>query len=110
MPCYRCGVRQTDPAKGPSPWKRGVAGGSLVLVCPDCQRIHDWQADLDHCPSCASPSLTRALGETTCKACGAVVPDGAAAEPAPSDAVAGLAADVAAALDRTLHAGDDAPR
>jgi hypothetical protein len=97
MPCYRCETRQTDPDKGPSDWKRGVVSGVQVLVCPDCQRTHDWQADLDRCAVCGSTKLVRALGETRCKACGAsvAVPSGDAA---PADA--GLTADVSAALDR----------
>ena len=37
MPCYRCGVRQTDPERGSSPWRRGVRHDRLVLVCPACQ-------------------------------------------------------------------------
>jgi hypothetical protein len=69
MPCYHCGARQTDPGKGPSPWKRGVIGDEQVLVCPHCQRTHDWTADLDRCASCGSTMLARALGETRCRAC-----------------------------------------
>jgi hypothetical protein len=69
MPCYRCGTRQTDPGKGPSPWKRGVIADEQVLVCPDCQRTHDWVADLDQCESCGSTMLLRALGETRCRQC-----------------------------------------
>ena len=69
MPCYHCGARQTDPGKGPSPWKRGVIRDEQVLVCPDCQTAHDWMADLDHCESCGSTMLVRALGETRCRAC-----------------------------------------
>jgi hypothetical protein len=69
MPCYRCGARQTDPGKGPSPWKRGVIADSQVLVCPDCQARHEWVADLDHCGSCGSTMLVRALGETRCRQC-----------------------------------------
>jgi hypothetical protein len=68
MPCYRCGARQTDPGKGPSPWKRGVIRDEQVLVCPDCQSTHDWVADLDRCESCGSTMLLRALGETRCRA------------------------------------------
>jgi hypothetical protein len=71
MPCYRCGVRQTDPVRGPSLWKRGVRGGVQVLVCPDCQRAHDWPADLDRCGACGSTMLVRILGETQCRSCGA---------------------------------------
>jgi len=69
MPCYRCGARQTDPGKGPSPWKRGVIKDEQVLVCPDCQATHDWVADLDRCESCGSTILVRALGETRCRQC-----------------------------------------
>ena len=69
MPCYRCGARQTDPGKGPSPWKRGVIRDEQVLVCPDCQTTHDWVADLDRCEACGSTMLLRALGETRCRAC-----------------------------------------
>ena len=69
MPCYRCGARQTDPGKGPSPWKRGVIADEQVLGCPECQQAHDWTADLDRCESCGSTMLVRALGETRCRAC-----------------------------------------
>jgi hypothetical protein len=69
MPCYRCGARQTDPGKGPSPWKRGVIADEQVLVCPDCQATHDWVADLDRCSACGSTMLVRALGETRCRQC-----------------------------------------
>jgi hypothetical protein len=69
MPCYNCGARQTDPGKGPSPWKRGVIDDEQVLVCPTCQSTHDWVADLDRCASCGSTMLVRALGETRCRQC-----------------------------------------
>jgi hypothetical protein len=69
MPCYQCGARQTDPGKGPSPWKRGVMKDEQVLVCPDCQSTHDWMADLDRCESCGSTMLVRSLGETRCREC-----------------------------------------
>jgi hypothetical protein len=100
MPCYRCGARQTDPGKGPSPWKRGVISDEQVLVCPDCQAIHDWTADLDKCESCGSTMLVRALGETRCRACSFVkqaVPNRERA------ADATLADDVAAALRRRFE-------
>jgi hypothetical protein len=103
MPCYRCAARQTDPVKGASPWKRGVIGGEQVLVCPDCQRVHDWVADLDRCPSCGATTLVRALGETRCKACGEVLGD---APGRPSDRAAGIADEVAAALQRTFDPQD----
>lgn len=72
MPCYRCQTRQTDPVRGASPWKRGVRRGEQVLVCPDCQQSHEWTEDMDQCVTCASTQLVRVLGETTCRACGAV--------------------------------------
>jgi hypothetical protein len=107
VPCYRCGTRQTDPVRGPSPWKRGVVHGELILVCPDCQRVHDWVGDLDRCPACGSTSLTRALGETTCKACGTGVPSPDADPPATVEASSGLASDVEAALARTFHRSEE---
>ncbi|HEU5034482.1 MAG TPA: hypothetical protein VFT62_06965 [Mycobacteriales bacterium] len=100
MPCYRCGARQSDPGKGPSPWKRGVIHDEQVLVCPDCQRTHDWVADLDRCESCGSTMLVRALGETRCRQCSFTKP--AAGEPAGSGD-ARLADEVAAALRRHFH-------
>lgn len=74
MPCYRCGVRQVDPARGHSPWQRGVKGDQQVLVCPSCQRAPGLAADLDHCRQCGSLRLVRRLGEVECRACGYVVP------------------------------------
>src|SRR5438105_2514347 len=103
MPCYRCGARQNDPVRGPSPWKRGVHNGELVLVCPDCQREHDWTSDLDRCPSCGSTSLTRALGETTCKTCGTVAASGEGRGEPMHESAPGLSDEVAAALERAFH-------
>jgi hypothetical protein len=77
MPCYRCGVRQTDPSRGQSPWKRGVRRDSQVLICPGCQASHDWMAELSRCPRCASVHLVRRLGEVECRDCGAIVPPSA---------------------------------
>jgi len=74
MPCYRCGVRQTDPGRGQSPWKRGVRRDSQILICPACQASHDWTADLDRCGQCSSVHLVRRLGEVECRNCGAIVP------------------------------------
>ena len=74
MPCYRCGVRQTDPGRGQSPWKRGVRRDSQILICPACQASHDWTADLDQCGQCSSVHLVRRLGEVECRNCGAIVP------------------------------------
>ena len=104
MPCYRCGARQTDPARGPSPWKRGVRDGVMVLVCPECQRDHPWAKEMDRCPSCGSTSLARALGQTTCKTCGTAVPDERMPgdEPTAPSGAPGLSDDVSAALARAF--------
>lgn len=105
MPCYRCGTRQSDPARGASPWKRGVVAGEQVLVCPDCQLVHDWTADLDRCTACGSTMLVRALGETRCRACGSVVHEPVAQQHR-AVATGSLADEVAAALDRTFRRKD----
>ncbi len=80
MPCYRCGVRQTDPGRGQSPWKRGVRRESQVLICPDCQSDADWTAELDRCARCSSVHLVRRLGEVECRDCGVVVPPASSAD------------------------------
>lgn len=72
MPCYRCGVRQTDPERGKSPWRRGVLRDELVLVCPACQESGDWTAELESCSRCASAHLIRRLGQVECLDCGLV--------------------------------------
>jgi len=72
VPCYRCGVRQTDPEHGKSPWRRGVARDQLVLVCPACQESADWTADLERCGRCRSVHLIRRLGQVECLDCGLV--------------------------------------
>jgi ribosomal protein L37AE/L43A len=104
VPCFRCGARQTDPTKGPSNWQRAVRADEQVLVCPDCQRTGEWTAEVDHCPGCGSHALRRALGTTSCRACGWSADQSAAAT---RSAVAGhdssLAEEVAAAVDRMLH-------
>ena len=97
MPCYRCGARQTDPGKGPSPWKRGVIDDEQVLVCPDCQAEHNWVGDLDRCTSCGSTMLVRALGETRCREC-SFVKQATFEKPRSTDDT--LADEVAAALRR----------
>ena len=106
MPCYRCGVRQTDPERGKSPWRRGVLRDQLVLVCPACQESRDWTAELESCSSCGSVHLIRRLGQVECLDCGlvrepeaALVPAGRPAAPSPD---AALAAEVGRALDRLL--------
>jgi len=90
MPCYRCGVRQTDPSRGQSPWKRGVRRHSQILICPGCQDAADWTAELDRCSRCSSLHLVKRLGEVECRDCGTIVaPEGAGQ--------AGLADDLAGA-------------
>jgi hypothetical protein len=74
MPCYRCGVRQTDPSRGQSPWKRAVRQYSQILICPGCQDAADWMADLDRCSQCSSVHLIKRLGEVECRDCGTIVP------------------------------------
>jgi hypothetical protein len=71
VPCYRCNARQTDPARGASPWGRAVIGGEQILVCPDCQSGADWRAPLDRCATCGSTHLAKALGQVVCRDCGA---------------------------------------
>jgi ribosomal protein L40E len=129
MPCYRCGVRQTDPGRGQSPWKRGVRRDSQVLICPHCQASDDWMADLARCPRCGSVHLVRRLGEVECRDCGAIVPPSAGpgegepltevalTETAGGEAAGGaspdLSEEVARALDRVLGRGlvsQSAPR
>ncbi len=104
MGCYVCGTRQTDPARGASPWQRGVAHGVQVLGCPACQASGAWAAVLDVCASCGSTALLRRLGETVCRSCGHSG-DGVAAEGVPPPAVGqgALSDDVAAALDRMFR-------
>jgi hypothetical protein len=105
VPCYRCDTRQTDPTRGASPWRRAVIADVQVLVCPDCQRVHDWTADLDRCAGCGGTALVRQLGETRCRDCGHVgagIPAGTA-EPGADAATGGrsqLSDDVGAALRR----------
>jgi hypothetical protein len=118
VPCYRCGVRQTDPEHGKSPWRRGVAGDQLVLVCPACQESTDWTADLERCGRCRSVHLIRRLGQVECLDCGQVrepeptlvpvgAPDagltGTGARAIRADSA--LADEVGRALDRLLGRG-----
>jgi hypothetical protein len=120
MPCYRCDLRQVDPDRGESPWKRGVRDGRQVLICPDCQGSFDWMAELDQCPVCGGVHLVRRLGEIECRDCGMVRDPGDAADrpvagsgagsgdpvssggPAGRAAAGSLAEDVERALERVL--------
>ena len=107
MACYRCGTRQVDPVRGHSPWQRGVRGDQQVLICPTCQGIHDWKADLDACSRCGGVRLVRRLGEAECRDCGYVVTpqDGAVPEMAGVPDGPGLSEEVARALERVLGHG-----
>ena len=110
MPCYRCGTRQTDPARGHSPWQRGVRGDQQVLVCPGCQGAHDWTADLDHCSRCGSARLVRRLGEVECRECGSVSsPPEAAMVSLEGGSAPGLSEEVERALERVLGRGVQPP-
>ena len=110
MPCYRCGVRQTDPERGKSPWRRGVRRDELVLVCPACQDSGEWTAELESCSRCASLHLIRRLGQVECLDCGLVrEPDAMlnpslvpAAHPVAARPDSALAEEVGRALDRLL--------
>jgi len=106
MACYRCGTRQVDPARGHSPWQRGVRGDQQVLICPTCQGMHDWKADLDACSRCGGVRLVRRLGEVECRDCGYVVAPASTEVSVLSGADApGLSEEVARALDRVLGRG-----
>ena len=110
--CLRCGRRQSDPGRGPSPWKRGVAGGRLVLICPDCQRSPAWPDVLDRCAACGSTALVRRLGETACRSCGhegSGLPGPEQPPTTAGDPAAALSADVDVALTRVFPA-DPRPR
>ena len=109
MPCYRCGVRQTDPERGKSPWRRGVLRDELVLVCPACQESGEWTAELESCSRCASVHLIRRLGQVECLDCGLVREPEVALVPAARPRGqrrgrpdAALAEEVGRALDRLL--------
>ena len=84
MPCYRCGVRQTDPERGKSPWRRGVVRDQLVLICPACQESADWTAELERCAKCRSAHLIRRLGQVECLDCGLVREPEAVLNPRPN--------------------------
>jgi hypothetical protein len=102
VPCYRCGVRQTDPSRGSSPWRRGVRGDHLVLVCPACQAaVPDWTADLDRCGRCSSTHLIRRLDQVECLDCG-WVKEAVADAPSAEAPASPLADEVSRALDRVL--------
>jgi hypothetical protein len=105
MPCYRCGVRQKDPERGSSPWRRGVRQDTLVLVCPACQEAGDWTADLEHCARCDSAHLIRRLGQVECLDCGLVREPAATLVPSTASGAAdpALADEVGRALDRLLR-------
>jgi hypothetical protein len=102
VPCYRCGLRQTDPERGKSPWRRGVVHDRLVLICPACQESTDWTAELEHCAKCRSAHLIRRLGQVECLDCGLVREPEATLNPSLVPADSALADEVGRALDRLL--------
>jgi hypothetical protein len=115
VPCYRCGMRQTDPERGKSPWRRGVVHDQLVLICPACQESTDWTAELERCTKCRSAHLIRRLGQVECLDCGLVREPEAVSTPGPTPrptpglnpglvpvADSTLADEVGRALDRLL--------
>jgi hypothetical protein len=114
VPCYRCGVRQTDPERGKSPWRRGVVRDQLVLICPACQESADWTSELERCAKCRSAHLIRRLGQVECLDCGLVREPAAPLNPGPipgltpglnpgrDAADTALADEVSRALDRLL--------
>jgi len=106
VPCYRCGVRQTDPERGKSPWRRGVLRDELVLVCPACQESGEWTAEVESCSRCASVRLIRRLGQVECLDCGLVrEPEPVTLVPARGTGgpdTSALADEVGRALDRLL--------
>ncbi|MDQ2811908.1 MAG: hypothetical protein M3Z75_08515 [Actinomycetota bacterium] len=65
-------MRQSDPERGKSPWRRGVRQDQLVLVCPACQESGDWTAELESCIRCGSAHLIRRLGQVECLDCGLI--------------------------------------
>jgi Zn finger protein HypA/HybF involved in hydrogenase expression len=70
MPCYRCDRVQTDPARGASPWARGVIDRAQILICPECQaKDPDWVSDLVACPRCGSTRLSIVMGSIVCRGC-----------------------------------------
>jgi len=99
MPCYRCGARQSDPERGASPWKRGVAREHLVLVCPECQRRPGWSAEFQSCARCGSLHLIRRLDQVECLDCRLI------RDAAPEDAAPGHAAPDGIAPDGTAPDG-----
>jgi hypothetical protein len=71
VPCYRCGRIQQDPARGASPWARGVIADEQILVCPECQQRHPaWSGDLRRCEVCGSTRLQIQIGMVVCRECG----------------------------------------
>ena len=71
--CALCGRPTYDPDKRERPWARAVAGGSQVLICPQCQSERaDWATSLDRCQECGGIRLSAMLGEVVCRACGHV--------------------------------------
>ncbi|HEU5160687.1 MAG TPA: hypothetical protein VFU43_27065 [Streptosporangiaceae bacterium] len=79
-----------------------MRGDRQVLVCPDCQAVSDWAADLDQCAACGATALICRLGEVECRACGHVRAVERESEGLVPSAAPGLSEDVAQALARVL--------
>jgi hypothetical protein len=104
MPCYHCGTRQVDPDRGVSPWTRGVLRDHQILVCPRCQTLRDWTAELDRCGRCASAHLVRRLDEVECRDCGLIRLTGFEGDPGADHACCGPDSGVPAAVPAAREA------
>ena len=81
------------------------------MLCPECSSEPGWDASLDACPRCGSRRLVKALGEVSCRACGAVTepggpggPHGSRVQPVTAAVDEGLARAVEEALRRRREA------
>jgi hypothetical protein len=80
----------------------GVAGEHQVLICPSCQRLGGWTAELQACAGCGSLHLIRRLDQVECLDC-RLARDAVSDDDKPLPAGDRLlAAEVASALDRLL--------
>jgi hypothetical protein len=80
----------------------GVTGEQQVLICPSCQRLVGWTAELQACAGCGSLHLIRRLDQVECLDCRLVRESLSGDERVPSARDRVLAAEVARALDRLL--------
>lgn len=73
-----------------------------MLVCPSCQRLGGWAAELQACSGCGSLHLIRRLDQVECLDCRLVRDAASDDEKVPPARDRVLAAEVAKALDRLL--------